>query len=117
METPLLSAQVTTFEARRESSRHVLSEPQLQALSAWLGSHQSGWQGVFTEASSEARPFVFSLKDASGRTAAMEVVAREHGGYYLRFSSSLRKVVLSVHGRAPQGADSNTGADRAGARL
>jgi hypothetical protein len=90
--TPLVQGNVVTFEAGHEATRKELSRTELQALSEWLRLHKSNWHGMLTEAPvGQKSRLDISLKDATGKTGSMAVVARAQGGYYLRFISSSEK--------------------------
>ena len=88
---PLVCADVAFIENRHEVSRTPLSLAPLQALTLWLEQRKSKWHGMLTEATNEPRALRFSLRDASGDTGSIALVARHDGGYDLQFHSDSQK--------------------------
>lgn len=81
--TPLVSGAVSTFASRQETGRRDLSSKQLQGLTDWLQQHQSGWQGMITEATNEPADLHLHLKHSDGAVTSVSVIERSSGGHYL----------------------------------
>lgn len=86
--TPVVSADVAQVEGGSETHPRELSRGQLQGLTLWLGLHRSAWRGVSTPASNGQRLLQLNLKDAAGKSASIDVVAKAEGGVILRLTSS-----------------------------
>jgi hypothetical protein len=87
----LVSGEVATIENQHATSRTQLSAAQLQALTSWLAGRRSNWRGMLIDATNEPHALEFSLRDGSGNSGSIAVVARHHGGYYLQFLSGSQK--------------------------
>jgi hypothetical protein len=90
LEEPWIAGVATTYKARHEALRSVLTQSQLEALSRWFGQHLSGWQGMITEA--PMRSAIYSLdlelKRADGKMASIGLDERADGSYYMVVSTS-----------------------------
>ena len=84
--TPLISGDVSHFANRQEVSRTALSSKQLQGLADWLEHHQSGWDGMLTEATSEPVELRVNLTHSDATVTSICVIARVAGGHYLRLT-------------------------------
>jgi hypothetical protein len=86
--TPVISGDVAQFDGARAMSPRVLSRGQLQGLTLWLGLHRSAWRGTGASAPGGQHLLRLNLKDAEGKSASVDVVAKARGGAVLRLTSS-----------------------------
>ncbi len=86
--TPLVSGDVAQFEAGRAAIPRELSRVQLQGLTLWLGLHRSAWRGISAPASTVHPLIRLNLKDGSGASASIDVVAQPGGGIVMHLTRS-----------------------------
>jgi hypothetical protein len=90
LEQPWVAGVATTYKARHEVLRSVLTQSQLEALSRWFGQHLSGWHGMITEVPIRSAIYSLDLEltRADGRRAYVGLDERADGSYYMLVSTS-----------------------------